>query len=54
MRISARDSSVSAGLNEAARQRDLDRLCAKHGLGPLELKNHETIALAQQAAPTIP
>ena len=33
---------------------DLDRLCAKHGLGPIPLKNHETIALAQQAAPTIP
>jgi glycosyltransferase involved in cell wall biosynthesis len=54
VRISARDSTVSSGPNAAARQRDLDRLCAKHGLGPVPLKNHETIALAQQAAPTIP
>jgi glycosyltransferase involved in cell wall biosynthesis len=45
--ISARRDSVSAAANEAARRADLDRLCAKHGLTGIVLKNHESIAREQ-------
>ncbi|WP_448950642.1 glycosyltransferase family 2 protein [Labrys neptuniae] len=44
VRISARDDSVSAAANLAARQANLSRLAAKHNLGPLVLRNHESIA----------
>ncbi|MBP0581847.1 glycosyltransferase family 2 protein [Labrys sp. LIt4] len=44
VRISARDDSVSAAVNLAARQANLGRLSAKHGLGQLVLRNHESIA----------
>lgn len=47
--ISARGDSVSAAANEAARRADLARLCAKHGLTGIALKNHEGIAREQQA-----
>jgi glycosyltransferase involved in cell wall biosynthesis len=44
VRISARDDSVSASANAAARRANLDRLAAKHGLGQLSVRNHESIA----------
>ena len=44
VRISARDDSVSAQANLDARRQDLDRLAAKHRLGDLKLRNHESIA----------
>jgi glycosyltransferase involved in cell wall biosynthesis len=44
VRISAREDSVSAQTNIAARQANLARLAAKHGLGDLKLRNHESIA----------
>lgn len=44
VRISARDDSVSSAANLAARQANLTRLAAKHGLGQLVLRNHESIA----------
>jgi glycosyltransferase involved in cell wall biosynthesis len=43
-RISARHGSVSSQANMAARRADLDRLSAKHGLGHIPLRNHESIA----------
>ena len=47
-RISARYGSVSSEANMAARRADLDRLSAKHGLGPIPLRNHESIARDRQ------
>lgn len=47
VRISARGDSVSAAANEASRRADLGRLCAKHGLTGIVLKNHESIARDQ-------
>eukprot|EP01037_Dinobryon_pediforme_P037239 gene37239-44605_t len=44
VRISARHGSVSSDANIAARRADLDRLQAKHGLEPIPLRNHESIA----------
>jgi len=44
VRVSARFGSVSSEANIAARRADLDRLSAKHGLGPIPLRNHESIA----------
>jgi glycosyltransferase involved in cell wall biosynthesis len=44
VRISAREDSVSAAANLAARQANLSRLAAKHDLGDLMLRNHESIA----------
>ena len=43
-RIAASATSVSAAANEGARARDLARLCAKHGLEGIALRNHESIA----------
>ncbi|MDR3376849.1 MAG: glycosyltransferase family 2 protein [Ancalomicrobiaceae bacterium] len=43
-RVSARQGSVSSDANIAARRADLDRLAAKHGLGHIPLRNHESIA----------
>ncbi len=43
-RVSARHGSVSSDANIAARRADLDRLEAKHGLQPIPLRNHESIA----------
>lgn len=50
VRISTRAGTVSADANEVARRADLAKLAAKHGLGAVELKNHETIALARRDA----
>lgn len=44
VRVSARFGSVSSEANIAARRADLDRLSAKHGLGHIPLRNHESIA----------
>lgn len=44
VRISARPGSVSSAAHEAARRAELDRLCAKHGLASLPLRNHASIA----------
>lgn len=44
VRISAREDSVSAAPNLTARQANLSRLAAKHQLGDLTLRNHESIA----------
>jgi glycosyltransferase involved in cell wall biosynthesis len=46
--VSARAGTVSSDSNETARRDELDRLAAKHGLGPIPLKNHLSIALDQQ------
>ncbi len=47
--ISVRHDNVSAALNEEARRRELARLSEKHGLVGIILKNHEIIAIEQQA-----
>ncbi|WP_454812215.1 glycosyltransferase family 2 protein [Labrys neptuniae] len=44
VRISAREDSVSAAAKLATRQVNLARFSAKHGLGQLVLRNHESIA----------
>jgi glycosyltransferase involved in cell wall biosynthesis len=44
VRVSARGDSVSAEANAPARRANLDRLAAKHGLGTLVMRNHESIA----------
>ncbi|MDE2016485.1 MAG: glycosyltransferase family 2 protein [Hyphomicrobiales bacterium] len=49
VRISARASSVSSATNAGVRARDLARLCVKHGLTGIVLRNHESIA-ADRAA----
>jgi glycosyltransferase involved in cell wall biosynthesis len=49
VRISARYGSVSSEANIAARRADLDRLQAKHGLAPIPLRNHESIARDRQS-----
>lgn len=49
VRISARIDNVSAPGNEAARATELKRLCDKHGLLDIRLKNHESIAVEQRA-----
>jgi glycosyltransferase involved in cell wall biosynthesis len=49
VRVSARFGSVSSEANIAARRADLDRLSAKHGLGYIPLRNHESIARDRQA-----
>lgn len=48
VRVSARFGSVSSEANIAARRADLDRLSAKHGLGYIPLRNHESIARDRQ------
>jgi glycosyltransferase involved in cell wall biosynthesis len=48
VRVSARFGSVSSEANIAARRADLDRLSAKHGLGHIPLRNHESIARDRQ------
>ena len=50
VRISARQETVSAPANEAARRANLDRLCQKHGLTGIVLRNHESIARDQSLA----
>lgn len=47
VRISTRSDNVTAG-NATVRAAELARLCRKHGLVGVVLKNHESIALAQQ------
>ncbi|MBV8566638.1 MAG: glycosyltransferase family 2 protein [Methylobacteriaceae bacterium] len=54
VRISTRVDSVSAPANEAARAAELARLCAKHRLEGVTLKNHAVIALEQQRAGRAP
>ena len=49
VRVSARYGSVSSEANIAARRADLDQLEAKHGLAPIPLRNHESIARDRQA-----
>ena len=49
VRVSARHGSVSSDANIAARRADLDRLAAKHGLGFIPLRNHESIARDRQS-----
>ena len=47
VRISARHETVSAPANEDERRRNLARLCEKHGLTGIVLRNHESIARDQ-------
>lgn len=54
VRISARPDTASAAARAAMRQAELDRLCAKHGLHGIVLKNHESIAVEQQAEAGVP
>jgi glycosyltransferase involved in cell wall biosynthesis len=49
VRVSARFGSVSSEANIAARRADLDRLSAKHSLGHIPLRNHESIARDRQS-----
>jgi len=44
VRVSVRGDSVSADANGEARRKNLERLAAKHELGELKLRNHESIA----------
>ena len=44
VRYTMREDNDSGAANEAARRADLSRLCAKHGLGAISLKNHLAIA----------
>lgn len=48
--ISVRHDNVSAPVNERLRRDELARLCDKHGLVGITLKNHEIIAIEQQMA----
>ena len=50
VRISTRTDTVSAPANEAIRRAELARLCDKHGLTGVVLKNHESIAVDQSRA----
>ena len=47
VRISARTDNVSGAANRGVRQAELLRLCDKHGLEGVVLKNHESIAVDQ-------
>ena len=47
--ISARPDTVSSPASEARRRENLDRLAAKHSLGNLVLRNHESIARERRA-----
>ncbi len=49
VRISVRTDTVSAPANEAVRRAELQRLCDKHKLTGVVLKNHESIAREQQS-----
>jgi glycosyltransferase involved in cell wall biosynthesis len=51
VRISARHETVSAPANEEERRANLARLCAKHGLTGIVLRNHESIARDQNRSP---
>jgi glycosyltransferase involved in cell wall biosynthesis len=51
--VSVRHDNVSSPANEEARRNELGRLCKKHGLVGVTLKNHEIIALEQQALPQV-
>ncbi len=46
--VSSRAGTVSSANNEEARRMNLDRLSAKHGMGRLALRNHESIARDQR------
>ncbi len=48
VRISVREGTASAPDNAAVRAAELDRLCRKHGLAGVTLKNHEVIAREQR------
>jgi glycosyltransferase involved in cell wall biosynthesis len=54
VRISVRPGTVSSEDQVAARKADLDRLCAKHGLTGITLKNHDVIAEEQLRARELP
>jgi glycosyltransferase involved in cell wall biosynthesis len=41
--IRVHDANMSGDMHEAARRANLDRLAAKHGLGVLTLKNHQSL-----------
>lgn len=47
--VSSRLGTVSSAENRELRRKNLDRLSAKHGLGRLQLRNHESIARDQGA-----
>ncbi len=49
VRVSVRDGTASAPDNAAIRAAELDRLCRRHGLTGVRLKNHEVIAREQRA-----
>ena len=49
VRVSVREGTASAPDNAAVRAAELDRLCRKHGLTGVTLKNHEVIAREQRA-----
>ena len=51
VRISARHETVSAPANEDERRANLARLCNKHGLKGIVLRNHESIARDQNRSP---
>ena len=47
VRISARGGTASSAMHREARRAELGRLCAKHGMRDIALRNHESIALDQ-------
>ncbi len=49
VRISARGGTASSAQQQHLRQAELERLAVKHGLTELVLRNHESIALDQEA-----
>jgi glycosyltransferase involved in cell wall biosynthesis len=49
VRVSVREGTASAPDNVAVRAAELDRLCRKHGLTGVTLKNHDVIAHEQAA-----
>ena len=50
VRISVRPGTESSPENTAVRQAELARLCARHGLTGIALKNHESLAVEQREA----
>ena len=48
VRISARGGTASSAAQGDIRRAELDRLCARHGLEGIALRNHESIAVDQR------
>jgi hypothetical protein len=51
--IAVHPGNASSDRHTEIRARDLERLCAKHGLYGVELKNHLSLGLEQPRAPEL-